>query len=194
MAEEQIHITLPADLSAYAAAGVGSEHESTTFAEAAEKARAGLAILVREGSAAHNLTTIVRGLLDSGIPTDRFMFCTDDKHLEDLRRRVLFALIGVVPIFVIAFDCLMAESTSNRKFSIRTHCASSAFTSYCGSTSEVSPTISLKTLVLMFAAIRLFADAAEPNPSAEKVVSGFTCRTLSVVSGLKICGVTLYEY
>lgn len=73
-------------LQAYAAAGVGSEHESTTFAEAAEKARAGLAILVREGSAAHNLTTIVRGLLDSGIPTDRFMFCTDDKHLEDLRR------------------------------------------------------------------------------------------------------------
>ncbi len=75
-----------AQLQAYAAAGVGTEHESTTFAEAAEKARAGLAILVREGSAAHNLTAIVRGLLDTGMPTGRFMFCTDDKHLDDLSR------------------------------------------------------------------------------------------------------------
>lgn len=73
-------------LQAYAAAGVNTEHECTTFAEAAEKARAGLAVLVREGSAAHNLTTIVRGLLDSDMPVDRFMFCTDDKHVEDLRR------------------------------------------------------------------------------------------------------------
>lgn len=73
-------------LQAYAAAGVNTEHECTTFAEAAEKARAGLAVLVREGSAAHNLTTIVRGLLDSDMSVDRFMFCTDDKHVEDLRR------------------------------------------------------------------------------------------------------------
>ena len=43
------------------------------------------------------------------------------------------------------------------------------------------------------AVYRVFADAPEPNPRAEKVVSGFTCRTLSVVSGLKICGVTLYK-
>ncbi len=74
------------DLQAYVAAGVRTEHESTTFAEALEKARAGMAILVREGSAAHNLSTIVSGLLDNDLPTDRFMFCTDDKHLDDLGR------------------------------------------------------------------------------------------------------------
>lgn len=74
------------NLQAYAAAGVMTEHECTTYAEAAEKARAGFAILVREGSAAHNLTTIVGGLLDNDMPTNRFMFCTDDKHLDDIAR------------------------------------------------------------------------------------------------------------
>ena len=74
------------DLQAYAAAGIGTEHECTAFAEAAEKLAAGLAILVREGSAAKNLTALVQGLLDSGLPTERFMFCTDDKHLDDTVR------------------------------------------------------------------------------------------------------------
>lgn len=74
------------ELQAYAAAGVMTEHEGTTFAEALEKARAGLAILVREGSAAHNLSAIVGGLVDNDLPTNRFMFCTDDKHLDDIAR------------------------------------------------------------------------------------------------------------
>ncbi len=74
------------ELQAYKAAGVVTEHECTTFAEAAEKARAGFAILVREGSAAHNTTTIVQGLLESGMPTSRFLFCTDDKHIDDIWR------------------------------------------------------------------------------------------------------------
>lgn len=75
-----------ADLAAYAAAGITTEHECTTFSEAAEKLRAGLAILVREGSAAHNLTTLINGWLDSTLPADRFLFCTDDKHLDDIAR------------------------------------------------------------------------------------------------------------
>ncbi|MEG0616636.1 MAG: adenine deaminase [Oscillospiraceae bacterium] len=75
-----------ASLEAYAAAGVRTEHECTTFAEAEEKARAGLSVLVREGSAAKNLTALVNGLLDSDLPTDRFLFCTDDKHLDDIAR------------------------------------------------------------------------------------------------------------
>jgi len=73
-------------LQAYAAAGITTEHECTTFAEAAEKLRAGLAVLVREGSAAKDLAVLVNGLLDSGLPADRFLFCTDDKHLEDIAR------------------------------------------------------------------------------------------------------------
>ena len=73
-------------LAAYAAAGIEKEHECTSFAEAKEKLAAGLAILVREGSAAKNLTAIVEGLLKEGLPTDRFLFCTDDKHLDDIAR------------------------------------------------------------------------------------------------------------
>lgn len=73
-------------LAAYAAAGIETEHECTSFAEAKEKLSAGLAILVREGSAAKNLTAIVEGLLKEGLPTDRFLFCTDDKHLDDIAR------------------------------------------------------------------------------------------------------------
>ena len=68
------------------AAGIRTEHECTTFAEAAEKLRAGLAVLVREGSAAKNLSVLVNGLLDSDLPADRFLFCTDDKHLDDIAR------------------------------------------------------------------------------------------------------------
>ena len=74
------------ELQAYAAAGIRTEHECTTFAEAAEKLRAGLAVLVREGSAAKNLSVLVNGLLDSDLPADRFLFCTDDKHLDDIAR------------------------------------------------------------------------------------------------------------
>lgn len=74
------------ELQAYAAAGVGTEHECTTFEEALEKVRAGFGVLVREGSAAHNLAAIVGGLVETGLPSHRFMFCTDDKHLDDIGR------------------------------------------------------------------------------------------------------------
>lgn len=74
------------ELQTYKAAGVCTEHECTTFAEAVEKAQAGFAILVREGSAAHNTTTLVQGLVETGLPTSRFMFCTDDKHIDDIWR------------------------------------------------------------------------------------------------------------
>ncbi|WP_373483353.1 adenine deaminase [Acetobacterium sp.] len=71
-------------LQAYACAGINSEHESTTWSEALEKLRAGFYILVREGSAAKNLHAIISGLLATELPIDRFLFCTDDKHLQDI--------------------------------------------------------------------------------------------------------------
>lgn len=73
-------------LQAYGCAGINSEHESTSFSEALEKLKAGFFILIREGSAAKNLTTIVNGLLEHELPLDRFLFCTDDKHLEDIHQ------------------------------------------------------------------------------------------------------------
>ena len=73
-------------LQAYAGAGIHSEHESTSWPEALDKLRAGFYILVREGSAAKNLDAIISGLLKTALPFDRFLFCTDDKHLEDIHQ------------------------------------------------------------------------------------------------------------
>lgn len=71
-------------LQAYRLAGIQTEHEASDFAEGLEKLEAGFALLVREGSAAHNLEPLVTGLLKNRIPTDRCAFCTDDKHLADI--------------------------------------------------------------------------------------------------------------
>ncbi len=73
-------------LQAYAAAGITTDHEAVGFAEVLEKVRAGISVLVREGSAAHNLSAILAGVLEAKLPTNRMMFCTDDKHLDDVRR------------------------------------------------------------------------------------------------------------
>ena len=73
-------------LQAYASYGIETDHESISWAEVKEKLRAGIAILVREGSASRNLTAIIQGLLADGIDSTRLAFCTDDKHLADIRR------------------------------------------------------------------------------------------------------------
>jgi adenine deaminase len=69
-------------LNAYIAAGVYSDHECATMDEAMEKLRRGQFIMIREGTAARNLEALV-GLLHSQY-ADRCMFCTDDKHPNDL--------------------------------------------------------------------------------------------------------------
>lgn len=73
-------------LQAYAAAGIHTDHEAISYGEAREKLRVGMAVLVREGSASHNLEAILSGVLAEGLPDDRLAFCTDDKHLADIRR------------------------------------------------------------------------------------------------------------
>ena len=73
-------------LQAYVASGIETDHESISWAEAKEKLRAGIAILVREGSASRNLTAIIQGAVADGVDTRRMAFCTDDKHLADIRR------------------------------------------------------------------------------------------------------------
>lgn len=73
-------------LNAYACGGIHTDHESITFEEAVEKLRAGIAVLVRDGSASRNLDVIIQGILEHGTDTSRLAFCTDDKHLADIRR------------------------------------------------------------------------------------------------------------
>lgn len=73
-------------LSAYAAAGIRTDHEATSYEYALEEVRRGLHVHIREGSAARNLEDIVRGIVRCHLPTGSFSFCTDDKHIEDIMR------------------------------------------------------------------------------------------------------------
>ncbi|TMC80915.1 MAG: adenine deaminase [Chloroflexi bacterium] len=65
-------------LNAYVAAGIASDHECSTYAEALEKRRLGMWIMLREGSAARNLVDLLPLVLEHG--PERCMFCTDDRE------------------------------------------------------------------------------------------------------------------
>jgi adenine deaminase len=71
-------------LDAYLAAGVESDHESTTLAEAEEKRRKGMWVFLRQGSASQNLQDLAPTIVAHG--TDRAAFCTDDREPDTLRR------------------------------------------------------------------------------------------------------------
>lgn len=70
------------NLNAYIAAGVYSDHECSTFENALEKLRKGQFIMIREGTAAHNLKALMPLLTQQYYA--RCMFATDDKHPSDL--------------------------------------------------------------------------------------------------------------
>ena len=70
------------DLNAYIAAGVYSDHECADVADALEKLRRGQFIMIREGTAARNLEALLPLLSEKYY--SRCMFCTDDKHPNDL--------------------------------------------------------------------------------------------------------------
>jgi len=69
-------------LNAYAASGIGSEHECTTVEEAREKLARGLYILIREATNAHNLHALLP-MIDE-YNSRRLCFCTDDRIPSDL--------------------------------------------------------------------------------------------------------------
>lgn len=70
------------ELNAYVAAGITTEHECVTPAEAWEKVRRGMYVFMREGSAAHNLVDLLPLLKKPG--NRRLCLCTDDRHADDL--------------------------------------------------------------------------------------------------------------
>jgi adenine deaminase len=70
------------DLLAYAAAGIGSDHEAVSVSEMQERLRLGMYVFIREASNARNLATLAQGLTPSN--SRRVCFCTDDRHPADL--------------------------------------------------------------------------------------------------------------
>ncbi|HVK37425.1 MAG TPA: adenine deaminase [Candidatus Kapabacteria bacterium] len=91
-------------LRAYAAAGITTDHESFTLEEAREKAELGMKVLIREGSAAKNFDALLP--MVSQRP-ELCMFCSDDKHPDDLAEGHIDALVrraiaaGVEPMVAI---------------------------------------------------------------------------------------------
>lgn len=109
-------------LQAYIASGIQTDHESTSWQEAKEKLRNGLAILIREGSASKNLTAIVKGLLQENIHSSNLAFCTDDKHLADIKAEGTIrhcikkaVALGMEPITAIQIATYYAAKIYNLK-------------------------------------------------------------------------------
>lgn len=72
------------DLNAYIAGGIKTEHEAANIDEALERVSKGMYVLIREGSAAKDLKNLIGAVNNNNLR--RFLFCTDDKHPEDLLR------------------------------------------------------------------------------------------------------------
>ncbi len=70
------------DLAAYITAGVKSDHECTRLAEAREKLRNGMYVMIREGTTAKNLKELLPLVNDHN--AQKCMFVTDDRHPADL--------------------------------------------------------------------------------------------------------------
>ena len=96
-------------LATYIAAGISTDHESFTYAEGEEKLQRGMHLLIREGSAARNFEALIDLL--PRYP-DRVMFCSDDKHpdelleghIDGLARRAIAR--GLDPFQVLRAACL----------------------------------------------------------------------------------------
>ncbi len=74
----------------YLAAGIATDHECFSYEEGLEKLELGMKVLIREGSAAKNFEALIDLL--PRFP-DRVMFCSDDKHPDDLLRGHINQLI-----------------------------------------------------------------------------------------------------
>lgn len=74
-----------ADLTAYACGGLADDHECVNYEDALARLRLGLSVLIREGSTERNLEPILSGVIREKLDTRHLMFCTDDKHPDDIR-------------------------------------------------------------------------------------------------------------
>ncbi len=73
------------ELNVYAASGISDDHECVTVQEMIERLRVGIKVFIREGSSERNVDTLVKGIVENKISTDNIMFCTDDKHIDDIK-------------------------------------------------------------------------------------------------------------
>ncbi len=93
----------------YIQAGIQTDHECVTYKEALHKLKHGMQIIIREGSAAKNFDALIGLLTDY---PESIMFCSDDKHPDDLlvghiNQLVVRAIQDGIPLFhVLRAACL----------------------------------------------------------------------------------------
>ena len=68
----------------YIAGGAEDDHEGTTTSGAIARARQGLKVMVRYGSAWQDVIEQIKAITDAGLDSRRFLLCTDDSHAETL--------------------------------------------------------------------------------------------------------------
>ncbi len=69
-------------LDAYIAAGIHTDHECDTVQEMLERIERGMYVIIRQGSAARNLPTLIKGV--TPLNAHRCLLCTDDRHPSDI--------------------------------------------------------------------------------------------------------------
>jgi adenine deaminase len=69
------------DITKYISAGISTDHECFTHEEGLEKLQKGMKVIIREGSAAKNFEALIDLLPEH---FENMMFCSDDKHPDDL--------------------------------------------------------------------------------------------------------------
>lgn len=74
------------ELNIYASSGISDDHECVTEEEMVQRLRVGMKVFIREGSTERNVDGLVRAVVEHGLDTENLMFCTDDKHIGDIRR------------------------------------------------------------------------------------------------------------
>lgn len=68
----------------YIVGGAQDDHEGTTAKDAVERARLGMKVMMRYGSAWHDVEEQVKAITDKGLEPRNFILCTDDSHSATL--------------------------------------------------------------------------------------------------------------
>jgi len=68
----------------YVAGGPGDDHEGTRLEDAVARARQGMVVMMRYGSAWHDVAAQVKAVTELGMDSRHFVLCTDDSHSETL--------------------------------------------------------------------------------------------------------------
>ncbi|WZL71682.1 adenine deaminase [Clostridiaceae bacterium 35-E11] len=73
-------------LNVYAGAGLNDDHECVEFEELLQRISLGMTVMVREGSTERNVEKLMKGVIENKLHTEHLIFCTDDKHANDITR------------------------------------------------------------------------------------------------------------